>query len=147
MELYNLEKNKLKNKKKRIGRGRGSGKGGHTVGKGSKGQKARKGAKPRIGFEGGQTPLYKRLPKIGGFKSSSDKVNYIINLDVLNIFDDGDEVTPQILVDKGMLDMVPSGSVKILSDGDLKKKLALRGFKFSRIAKEKIEKSGSKIDA
>jgi large subunit ribosomal protein L15 len=147
MELHNLKKLKKDKGKKRVGRGIGSGKGGHTVGKGQKGQKSRSGKKPNLGFEGGQTPLYKKLPKIGGFKSFTFKETYIIDLDVLNSFKDGDEVTPQKLVEKKILKEVPSGGVKILSDGDLKKKVELKGFKFSKKAKEKIESSGAKINA
>jgi len=147
MELNNLGKYKLKNKKKRLGRGIGSGKGGHTFCKGTKGQKARKGAKPRLGFEGGQTPLYKRLPQIGGFRNFAPKSVYIISLDRLNSFDDGTEVTPELLVEKGIVDLVPSDGVKILSGGEINKKLIIKGFKCSKRAKEKIEKSGSKIDA
>ena len=146
MELHNLGKHKLDRQKKRLGRGVGSGKGGHTVGRGTKGQKARKGAKPRIGFEGGQTPLYKRLPQIGGFKSHTEKEVYILDLDVLNSFKDGEKVTPEIVVERGIFENIPSGGIKILSDGSLDKKLDIRGFKYSKKAKEKIEKSGSKIN-
>lgn len=147
MELHNLSKIKKDSGKKRLGRGIGSGKGGHTVGKGQKGQKSRAGTKPNLGFEGGQTPLYKKLPKIGGFKSPTSKETYIIGLNVLNSFKDGEEVTPQKLVEKKILKRIPSGGVKILSDGELKKKVELKGFKFSKNAKEKIESSGAKINA
>jgi large subunit ribosomal protein L15 len=147
MELHNLKKIKEDRGKKRVGRGIGSGKGGHTVGKGQKGQKSRSGKKPNLGFEGGQTPLYKKLPKIGGFKRFSSKESYAINLDILNSFKDGEEVTPQKLVEKGILKDIPLGGVKILSGGELKKKIELKGFKFSKKAKEKIESSGAKINA
>ena len=147
MELHNLKTLKQGNGKKRLGRGIGSGKGGHTVGKGQKGQKSRSGKKPNLGFEGGQTPLYKRLPKIGGFSNVSAKETYPVKLDILNIFKDGDEITPAKLVEKKVIKKIPSGGVKILSDGELTKKLELKGFKFSKKAKEKIENSGSKINA
>jgi large subunit ribosomal protein L15 len=147
MELHNLKKIKLDKGKKRLGRGIGSGKGGHTVGKGQKGQKSRSGKKPNLGFEGGQTPLYKKLPKIGGFKSTAKKESYSINLDILNSFKEGEEVTPEKLVEKKIIKKVPSGGIKILSKGELKKKIDLKGFEFSKKAKEKIESSGSKINA
>jgi len=147
MELSNLTKDKLNKDSKRIGRGRGSGKGGHTVGRGTKGQKARRGHKFNIGFEGGQSPLYKRLPQIGGFRNPTSKDVLIINLNNLNTLKDGISVTPELLVKEGIIDTIPSGGVKILSDGELKKKLVIKGFKFSKRAKEKIEKSGSKINA
>lgn len=147
MELHTLKKIKQGNGKKRLGRGIGSGKGGHTVGKGQKGQKSRSGKKPNLGFEGGQTPLYKRLPKIGGFSNVSSKETYTVKLDVFNTFKDGEEVTPTKLVEKKIIKKVPPGGVKILSDGELEKKIELKDFKFSKKAKEKIENSGSKIDA
>ncbi|MFZ2664471.1 MAG: 50S ribosomal protein L15 [Patescibacteria group bacterium] len=147
MELSKLTKYKTDKKSKRVGRGRGSGKGGHTVGKGTKGQKARRGTKFGIGFEGGQSPLYKKLPQIGGFKSHTFKEVSIIDLSVLNSFKDGETVTPEMLMNKGIIKKIPLGGVKILSDGDLKKKLTLKNFLFSKRAKEKIEKSGSKINA
>lgn len=137
----------MKRKSKRVGRGRGSGKGGHTVGKGTKGQKARRGSKFVLGFEGGQSPLYKKLPQIGGFKSHTSKDVAIISLDTLSVFKNETVVTPDLLVKEGILEKVPAGGVKILSDGDLDKKLSLKGFKYSEKAKEKIEKSGSKINA
>lgn len=147
MELHTLEKHKLDRNKKRVGRGRGSGKGGHTVGKGQKGQKSRKGAKPNLGFEGGQSPLYKKLPQIGGFRNPTAKEVYIVKLDVFNSFKDGDEVSPIDLVRNGTLKNIPLGGVKILSDGELTKKVVLSGFKYSVKAKEKIESSGAKINA
>ena len=147
MELHNLEKYKLNKKSKRVGRGIGSGKGGHTVGKGQKGQKSRKGAKPNLGFEGGQTPLYKRLPQIGGFKNHATKEVQIFNLSIFDSFNDGDEVTPEKLVETGKVRKIPSGGAKILSDGEITKKVVLSGFKFSKKSKEKIEKFGAKINA
>jgi large subunit ribosomal protein L15 len=147
MELSTLTKYKTDDRGKRVGRGRGSGKGGHTVGKGSKGQKARRGTKFGIGFEGGQSPLYKRLPQIGGFKSHTFKKIGIINVDTLNVFKDDSVVTPELLLEKGIIKEIAAGGVKILSRGELKKKLVLKDFLFSIKAKEKIEKSGSKVNA
>lgn len=147
MELNTLEKHKILTEKKRLGRGRGSGKGCHTVGRGTKGQKAREGAKPRLGFEGGQTPLYKRLPKIGGFRNPTLKEMVVFNLDRFDSFKEGDVITPEVLLEKKMISFIPSGGIKLLSNGDLKKKLTFKGFKVSKRAMEKIEKSGSKIDA
>ena len=146
MELSNLEKVKNKRKGKRVGRGRGSGKGGHTVGKGSKGQKARRGSKFKLGFEGGQSPLYKKLPQIGGFRNPVAKEVGIIDFDILNNFKDETVVTPELLVKEGMMKRIPADGVKILSNGELTKKLTLKGFKYSKEAKIKIEKSGSKIN-
>lgn len=147
MELHNLKNIKQNKGKKRIGRGIGSGKGGHTVGSGQKGQKSRSGKKPNLGFEGGQTPLYKKLPKIGGFRNVSSKESHIVNLDVFNSFKEGQEVNPKDLVEKKIIKYVPKGGVKVLSDGELKKKLVLKGFGVSKKAKDKIESSGSTINA
>jgi len=148
MELHNLKKTKNGKKAKRVGRGIGSGKGGHTVGKGQKGQKARRGRKPNLGFEGGQSPLYKKLPKIKSFRSRGSNLEkaQIVHLNVFNKFKDGDEITPQILVEKKIIKKVPNQGVKILSNGELKKKVILKGFKYSEKAKEKIISSGATLD-
>lgn len=148
MNLSRLIKNKgIRRKGKRLGRGIGSGKGGHTVGRGTKGQKARRGHKFSVGFEGGQVPLYKRLPQIGGFNNKRSKEIGIINLGVLNRFENGVKVTPSSLVDLGVFKKLPKDGVKILAGGKLEKKLNLTGFLFSEKAKGKIEKSGSEINA
>ena len=147
MVLSNLNKLNDHKKGKRVGRGIGSGKGGHTAGKGQKGQKSRQGVKPRIGFEGGQSPLYKKLPKLGGFKNPASKKYISINLDVLNKFKDGEEITVAKLVEKKVIKTVPKGGVKILSNGDLKKKVVIKGLKCSQKAKEKIESFGATINA
>ncbi|MFC1700084.1 50S ribosomal protein L15 [Patescibacteria group bacterium] len=146
MNLSNLPKT-TQRKKKRLGRGYSSGKGGHTVGRGTKGQKARGSRKIPLGFEGGQIPLYKRLPQIGGFRSLRIGRTVNINLRDLNVFRAGSKVTPQSLVEKKIIRRVPKGGVKILSEGKLEKNLTLSGFTYSKTAKEKIEKSGSKINA
>jgi len=147
MEVFNLPKIKgIKRKSKRLGRGIGSGKGGHTVGRGTKGQKARRGAKPNPGFEGGQVPLYKRLPHLGGFRSFVRKDIKSVNISVLNLFEDGSSVEPQKLLEKGILKKLPKDGVKILGSGKLEKKLVLSGFLYSESAKKLLEKSGTKIN-
>lgn len=144
MKLSNLPKNKgLKSKSKRRGRGFGSGKGGHTIGRGSKGQKAR--SKVKVGFEGGQIPLYKRLPKIGGFNNPTKRDIASISLSKLNLFKAGEEVTVEKLLEKNIIKRKPRHGVKVLNKGELGKKLTLKGFTASKEAMKKIEKSGSKI--
>lgn len=146
MELHNLKKLKRdRNKKKRIGRGMGSGKGGHTVGFGMKGQKSRRGNSIPTGFEGGQVPLFKKLPKKPGFKNHNPKRIIAVPLVKLNKFKDGDTVTPDSLVKAKIINKVPKHGVKILSNGILAKKLKLEGFLYTKQATEKITKSGSEI--
>lgn len=122
----------------RRGRGHGSGN-GKTAGKGHKGQKARSGA-PRPGFEGGQMPLYRRLPK-RGFTCRNSKDIVAINLDVLNRFDDNAIVTVETLMEVGIIKN-PKDGVKILGNGELTKKLQVKVNAFSASAKEKIEALG-----
>jgi large subunit ribosomal protein L15 len=126
--------------RKRVGRGRGSGL-GQTSGKGHKGQKARAGGRVRWGFEGGQTPLMRRLPKFGF--SNVDYATYydIVNLGQLEKF--GTEVTPEILEKAGVLRY---GRVKILAKGELKKAVTVKAHKFSAAAKAAIEKAGGKAE-
>ena len=128
--------------KKRIGRGSGSGT-GKTSGKGNKGQNARSGGGVRPGFEGGQTPLFQRLPK-RGFTNRNRKEYTTINLDVLNKFDNGTEVTLEFLKEQGIVKQVKSG-IKILGNGSLEKKLTVSADKFSASAKEAIEAAGGKV--
>ncbi len=144
MDLSNLKTIKTKRKSKRIGRGIGSGKGGHTVGRGTKGQKSRKGKKIFVGFEGGQVPLYKRLPQLGGFKSYKNVAS--LRISQLNKFDEGIEVTPELLIRERMIKNKKFNSVKIVGGGDLKKKLILKGFTYSKGAYELAKKSGSTIN-
>ena len=132
-----------KKKSKRLGRGYGSGKGGHTVGRGAKGQKARNTVP--FGFEGGQIPLYKRLPKLGGFRNPTKKDIVAISLSKLNLFKAGEVVTPEKLVDKGIIRRIPRHGVKVLNKGILGKKLTLKGFTASKEALKKIKKAGSKL--
>jgi large subunit ribosomal protein L15 len=126
----------------RRGRGHGSGN-GKTAGKGHKGQKARSGA-PRIGFEGGQMPLYRRLPK-RGFKSIGRAQIETITLSDLDRFEDGAEVTVETLVAEGIIKDTLSG-VKILGNGEITKKLTVQANKFTATAKEKIEAAGGKVE-
>ena len=122
----------------RVGRGHGSGN-GKTAGKGHKGQKARSGA-PRIGFEGGQMPLYRRLPK-RGFTNRNTKDIVSINITELNRFEDGTVVTIETLVENGVIKN-PKDGVKILGNGELTKKLTVKANAFSASAAEKIQALG-----
>ena len=126
----------------RRGRGHGSGN-GKTAGKGHKGQKARSGA-PRPGFEGGQLPLYRRLPK-RGFTNINSKNIIGIGVDRLNAFEDGAEVTVAALVEKGIVSN-PKDGVKILGNGELTKKLDVKVNAYSASAVEKIQASGGKAE-
>ena len=126
----------------RRGRGHGSGN-GKTAGKGHKGQKARSGA-PRPGFEGGQMPLYRRLPE-RGFTCRNSKDIVAVNVDVLNRFEDGSEVTISSLVESGIVSN-PRDGVKILGNGELTKKLNVKVTAASASAKEKIEAAGGTIE-
>lgn len=147
MDLSKLGKIKgITKKSKRLGRGIGSGKGGHTVGRGNKGQKARGGKKPWLGFEGGQVPLYKRMPQIGGFKNYHTKDIVNVNIYKLEVFKEGSKVTPKLLVDKNIIERVGKGGVKILSNGKLSKKLILKGFTYSASAKKYLEKIGCSLE-
>ncbi len=143
MILDNLPKLKQKDGKKRIGRGYGSGRGGHTVGRGAKGQKAR--SKVPLGFEGGQVPLYKKLPQIGGFRNPTRKDIKGITLGRLNVFKANETVTPEKLVEKRIIKKLPKYGVKLLADGKLKKKIELKGFLVSKGAKKEIEKIGATL--
>ena len=126
----------------RRGRGHGSGN-GKTAGKGHNGQKARSGA-TRIGFEGGQMPLYRRLPK-RGFHNRNTKTIVTINLDTLNRFEDGAEVTVESLVNMGIVKN-PRDGVKVLGNGELTKKLDVKLNAFSASAVEKIQALGGKAE-
>ncbi len=128
---------------KRKGRGPGTGN-GKTAGRGHKGQKARSGGGTRIGFEGGQMPLARRLPK-RGFNNIFAKPLEIVNVSALNRFDDGSTVCAADLLEKGVLSKCENG-VKVLGNGALTKKLTVRASAFSASAKEKIEKAGGKAE-
>jgi large subunit ribosomal protein L15 len=129
--------------RKRLGRGIGSGQ-GKTAGKGHKGQNARSGGGVRLGFEGGQTPLYRRLPK-RGFTNIGRKEYAIVNLDTLNRFVEGTEVTPELLIETGVVSNEKAG-IKILAKGTLEKKLTVKAHKFSSAAKEAIEAAGGNTE-
>lgn len=125
--------------RKRLGRGAGSGQ-GKTAGKGHKGQKARSGGGVRPGFEGGQNPLYRRLPK-RGFTNINRKEYAVINLDVLNRFEEGTVVTPELLKESGVVKNMKDG-LKVLANGELNVKLTVKAHKFSSAAAEKIANAG-----
>lgn len=141
LELSNLRPAEGSTQSDNFRRGRGHGSGnGKTAGKGHKGQKARSGA-PRPGFEGGQMPLYRRIPK-RGFTCPSSKEIVGINLGVLNDrFEDGAEVTVEALIETGIV-RNPKDGVKILGNGEITKKLTVKANAFSASAKEKIEAAG-----
>ena len=145
MKLDELMQNAgARKERRRVGRGMGSGL-GKTSGKGEKGQKARSGVSIPATFEGGQLPLYRRLPK-RGFSNAQFKIKYaIINVCDLNRFDDGAVVTPEILHEAGLLKNQLDG-VKVLGNGTLEKKLTIKAHKFSKEAVNKIEKSGSTLE-
>ena len=144
MDLSNLQGAAGSTQSDNFRRGRGHGSGnGKTAGKGHKGQKARSGA-PRPGFEGGQMPLYRRLPK-RGFTNINSKDIVAIGLDRLNAFEDGAEVTIETLMDKGIVNN-PRDGVKILGNGELTKKLTVKVNAFSKSAVEKIEAVGGKAE-
>lgn len=130
--------------KKRLGRGTSSGT-GKTSGKGHKGQNARSGGGVRIGFEGGQTPLFRRIAK-RGFSNAMFKTEYaVINLSDLNKFEDGAVITPELLKEMGILKNQLDG-VKVLGQGKLEKKLTVRANKFSNVARREIEAKGGKAE-
>ena len=128
---------------KRLRKGRGLSSGhGFTSGRGTKGQKAH--GKTRLGFEGGQMPLYRQIPK-RGFTNINRKEYAIVNLTALNKFDDGTEVNPQVLVESGLVKNLKSG-VKVLGSGKLEKKLTVKANKFSASAVSAIEAAGGKTE-
>ena len=145
MKLHELEKNiGATHAKKRVGRGSGSGL-GKTSGRGQKGQKARSGGSINPVFEGGQLPLYRRIPK-RGFKNAKFRTVYAtINVEDLNVFEDGTVVTPALLKDTGLVKNQLDG-IKVLGNGKLEKKLTIQANKFSASALEKIKEAGSKAE-
>ena len=145
MKLHELAKNPgATTAKKRVGRGSGSGL-GKTSGRGEKGQNARSGGGVRPVFEGGQLPLYRRLPK-RGFSNYIFKKEYaVINVGDLNHFADGTVVTPALLKETGLVKKQLAG-IKVLGEGTLDKKLTIQAHKFSKVALEKIYESGSKAE-
>ena len=130
--------------RKRVGRGDGSGHGTYS-GRGCKGQKSRSGYKVRPGFEGGQLPLIKRLPQKGGFVNISRTGYNIVNINRLNIFESGSEVTPEKLMAAGVIKSLRH-PIKILAEGDINHPLLVKANKFSAAAKAKIEAAGGKVE-
>lgn len=130
-------------RKVRVGRGMGS-KLGKTSGAGNKGQQSRRGYSRRAGFEGGQMPLHRRLPK-RGFSSPFPKTYAVVNVETLNAFSAGDTVTPELLSGVGIV-RGTRGVVKILGDGELKVALTVRAHAFSKSAQEKITRAGGKTE-
>ena len=145
MRLESLPKTKEMKSKKIVGRGPGSGM-GKTSTHGEKGQKARSGVSISAWFQGGQSPLYRRLPK-RGFNNARFRREYaVINLsDLDKYFNDGDEVTPEILKSRGIIKKQLDG-VKVLANGELKKKLTVKAHRFSSVAVTKIEAAGGKTE-
>ena len=144
MKLHELKPAEGSRKERnRVGRGIGSGN-GKTAGKGHKGQNARSGGGVRPGFEGGQTPLFQRLPK-RGFTNINRKEYAVVNLDTLNRFEDGTEVTPELLIETGVVSNAKSG-IKILAKGNIERKLIVKANKFSSAAVEAIEAAGGKTE-
>jgi large subunit ribosomal protein L15 len=128
---------------KRKGRGTATGQ-GKTAGRGSNGQNSRSVGGVRLGFEGGQMPLYRRIPK-RGFTNIWRKEPAIVNVGDLNVFDEGAEVTADTLVEKGLIKKTNNG-LKVLGDGKLEKKLTVKANKFSKSAAETIEQAGGKAE-
>lgn len=144
MKLHELKANEgTRKKRNRVGRGMSSGN-GKTSGRGHKGQGQRSGGGTRPGFEGGQTPLFQRLPK-RGFTNINRKEYAIVNLDVLNRFEEGTEVTPELLLEEGVVSKLNEG-IKILGNGAIEKKLTVKAHKFSAQAKAAIESAGGQTE-
>lgn len=140
MKLHELKPSEGSRKlRNRVGRGACTGN-GKTSGRGQKGQKARSGGGVRPGFEGGQLPLFRRIPK-RGFTNINRKEYAIVNLDQLNQFEDGTEVTPELLIETGVVKNEKAG-IKVLGNGSLEKKLTVKAHKFSASAKAAIEAKG-----
>lgn len=145
MELHEMKYNDgARRDVKRLGRGQGSGQ-GKTSGKGHKGQNARSGGGVAIGFEGGQTPFYKRMPK-RGFTNFTRKEYAVVNIASLEKFDNGVTVTPELLKEAGLVKKEYDG-VKVLGNGTLTKKLTVKVNKVSASAKAAIEKAGGTVEA
>ncbi|MDI9471651.1 MAG: 50S ribosomal protein L15 [Tissierellia bacterium] len=144
MKLHELKlREGAKKKGKRVGRGQASGL-GKTAGRGEGGQKSRSGGGVRIGFEGGQLPIYRRLPKRGFSNKRFETVYAIVNLDRLNALEE-DVITPQLLLERRVINKLFDG-VKVLGNGELERPMTIRAHKFSKSALEKIEKAGGKAE-
>ena len=144
MNLHELKANEgSRRDRKRVGRGASSGQ-GKTAGRGQKGQLARSGGKTRLGFEGGQMPLFRRMPK-RGFKNVNRKEYAIVSLNDLNRFDDGAEVTTEALLNAGIIKKQLDG-VKLLANGELTVKVSVKVAKYSAAAKEAVEAAGGSVE-
>ena len=144
MKLHELQYTEGARKaRKRVGRGTSSGN-GKTAGRGQKGQGARSGGGKKPGFEGGQTPLFMRLPK-RGFTNFNRKVFAIVNVESLNVFENDTVVTPELLIETGLVRKELDG-IKILGQGELEKKLTVKANKFSGSAVSTIEQAGGKVE-
>ena len=144
MKLENLISTPERKTTKRVGRGPGSGM-GKTSTRGQKGQKSRSGASIPVWFQGGQSPLYRRLPK-RGFNNARFRTEYaVINLDDLNKFNDGDVITPELLKEKGIVKKQLAG-IKVLAFGELTKKVTVKAHRFSSKAVTKIENAGGTVE-
>ena len=130
--------------RKRLGRGTATGQ-GKTAGRGQKGQKSRSGGGVRVGFEGGQMPLARRLPK-RGFNNIFKKVYTEVNVEVLNRFENGTEITAELLKSTKTISKIGKDGIKILGEGNLEKALTVKAAKFTASAQEKIEKAGGKAE-
>jgi len=144
MKLHELQPAEGSRKvRNRVGRGTSSGN-GKTSGRGQKGQNSRSGGGVRLGFEGGQTPLFRRVPK-RGFTNINRKEFAVVNLDALNRFEDGTIVTPALLIETKVVKSEKSG-IKVLGNGKVERKLTVQASKFSKAAKEAIEAAGGSIE-
>ncbi|MGO4929394.1 50S ribosomal protein L15 [Fundicoccus sp. Sow4_D5] len=144
MKLHTLKPAEgSRQERNRVGRGQGSGN-GKTAGRGSKGQKQRSGGGVRLGFEGGQTALFRRIPK-RGFNNVNRKDYAVVNLETLNRFEDGTTVNPALLIEAGIVKNELSG-IKILGEGQLERKLTVQAAKFSKAAEEAITAAGGSIE-
>ena len=130
--------------RKRVGRGPGSGR-GTTAGRGMNGQKSRAGGGVKVGFEGGQTPLYRRLPQKKGFNNINRKEFVVVNVNELEIFDAGTEITIEMLKKSGLINKTKDG-IKLLGNGELTKSLTVKVNKFSKSAEEKIKAAGGTVE-
>ena len=145
MSLSNLRPPRgAKHSKKRVGRGQGSGQ-GKTAGRGHKGAQSRSGFKRKRGFEGGQMPLHRRIPK-RGFHNPFGRDFAVVNVESLNAFPAGETITPELLVAAGLVPASAGDSVKVLGDGELKVKLAVQAHAFSKSAQEKIARAGGTVE-
>ncbi len=145
MQIHELAKDKVKRKnRKRVGRGSGSGL-GTTAGRGMNGQNSRSGGGVRPGFEGGQMPLFRRLPRRG---FNNKKFAYVwteVNVEKLNCFEDGAVITPELLLEKRIIRKINDG-IKIMGNGNIEKKITVKAQKFTKSAVEKIEAVGGKVE-